>query len=179
MEEYLSQVNKSANSFKALLDKLEADGYLKSRNELSISEFIFNDIVAFLMLPVFCNLDVIGKEKSNKYLVSLTKSFGVAINEKAFNDFIMQYASQIGNGRNIYPEGFITVNNFDFQAMKDNNKFYETMKVYPESPMSDYYILLIESALKIADHDLGDECKVTVDFINASIDAMRSEQVSK
>lgn len=177
MDELYLQINKSANALKNLLDKLEADGYLKSRTNLSVSEFIFNDIIAFLMLPAFCNLDVTGKDRAKNYLEGLTRSYGVAINDKAFNDFIYQYSSCIGNGKDIIPESFVIINNFDYQASGNNNRFYETIKVYPESPLSEYYINLIEAAVKVAEYNLKETDKVTVDFINSSVAVMRNEQV--
>lgn len=168
------QTNKAAISIKQLLDKLEADGHLKSNN-LSVAEFVFNDLMAFLMLPVFCELEKIGKEKAKEYLEALNACFAVAVKEDAFNEYTIQYINLVGkdNYKDIIPEGYVMISNFDEKALSNNGAFYETMKVNNPGKIGDYYIMLIEAAREIAEDILDRNKNVTVDFIDASLRAMR------
>lgn len=178
MSRLVNQIKKSAIALKELIDKFEADGYIKCKNDLSVSEFLFNDLIAFLMLPVFCDLQQVGKENAKKYLEKLSECFALTVNEKAFNEFFMQYISRVQKDqlfneyKDIIPEGYSLIKNFDDSVQKDNGLFYDKLKIENPGRLTDYYIMLIEAARELAETNLGDKTSVTLDFIDASIRIM-------
>lgn len=168
-------LNKASLSLKVLLDKLEKDGHLLSKNDLSVSEFVFNDIAAFAMLPVINDLDInsddASKLKAKEYLELLSASIGIAVNETAFNDFLMQYYKRLKEQKDLYPESFLLINKFDREV--ENSEFYSTMGVKNPGHIVDYLIIIFEAIANISSEEFGTESVIN-EFIDISIKMMNN-----
>lgn len=184
-------VRRLGEDIKNLLDKFSSDGYIKCQDDLSPSEFVFNEIIAFLNLPVYFKDYNISEELILKYFYSTTEMFAIAFRFEVYKEFSQQYANQIheNSALNTYiSQGFTLLNNFDKYAQANDGEFYKNIKIANPGLLTELYFALLTGAKKIVEEEFEDDPdyfddkikefrELIIDFIDEAISEMRKEQL--
>lgn len=183
-------VKKCCETLQKLLDKYAADGYIKCHDDLTPSEFVFNDLISFLMLPVVCATYSIDQDLIKRYGNSNMEMFDFSLREDVFKGFSEQYIKKVHENGMVYiSQGFVLLNNFDNLTQANDGEFFKNLQIENIGALTSYYISLLNAVKNVVNEEFKDYVdslgndkinnfkELITNFIDESVAEMQKEQV--
>lgn len=164
----INALSRSTSSFMKLIDKLEADGYIKnlSMYEGKVSVYITNELFSF----VFANIYSVYGNDSDLMLPVIPVISGEYFERNTFIARSKEFSDSIENGNDILNitniSGFDILLEFDKMASMFDGAFYSRMKIDNPGYISDLYIELFQGIIVLTSIIYAKDSKI-IDFDKA------------